>query len=100
MRVFLLAASVLAWVYPAGCGGPSLTTLGALVKFTDAEALDIDCKPIRDVMARGRDTEEVEIYIRNEAGSMAADRVVVQERTEIPDGVVIKAQAYGCPSGG
>ncbi|MEO0593174.1 MAG: hypothetical protein AAFZ38_06295 [Myxococcota bacterium] len=81
------------------CGGPALTTRGALVKITDAKALHIDCKPIRDVTARGNSPEAAQVLLRNEAGTMAADRLVIQDQAEVPNGFVIKAQAYGCPTG-
>ncbi|MEO0813094.1 MAG: hypothetical protein AAFY60_09550 [Myxococcota bacterium] len=89
-----------ALAFTVGCGSSiALTTRGALVQLADGSALHPDCKPIQDVKVQGKDAEQAEIVLRNKAGAMAAQKVVIVNRAEVPGGLVVEGRAYGCPSG-
>jgi len=83
----------------ACAGAVSLSTRGALVQAAEKDTLHPDCKPIRDIKVKGKNAEQAEIVLRNKAGSMAAQKVVVVNRAEVPGGIVVEGRAYGCPSG-
>lgn len=83
----------------ACAGAASLTTRGALVQIAEKDTLHPDCKPIRDVKVKAGDPDAAEIALRNQAGSLAAQKLVIVNRAEVPGGIVVEAMAYGCPSG-
>ncbi len=83
----------------ACAGSVSLSTRGALVQIAEKDGLHPDCKPIRDVKVKAANQDEAEIVLRNKAGTLAAQKVVIVNRADVPGGIVVEGMAYGCPSG-
>ena len=79
-----------------GCG-PSLTLEGARAKVAPADAV-ARCSPISSVEGTGGSLEKAEIDLRNKAGTMNADRVVITDTAEAGGSVRLTGKAYGCAS--
>lgn len=73
--------------------GPKLTMEGAGVKV--AEGIG-DCKAIQGVEATAGSKEAAEIDLRNQAGAMGGNGVVVEETTENEGQVRLKGKAIKC----
>jgi hypothetical protein len=77
-----------------GCG-PSLTLEGARAQIAQKEAV-VSCQPISNVDGAGGSKEKAEIALRNKAGTMNADRVVVTDTAEAGGQVRVTGEAYSC----
>lgn len=74
--------------------GPKLTFEGSRVKLIDRA--HGDCQPIGNVRGVGSSTETAEVEIRNQAGTMNANALVIEERGEGSDGSIATGIAYRC----
>jgi hypothetical protein len=74
--------------------GPKLTLDGSGVRVaTEAAA---DCQPISTVEATAPCEKDAEILLRNKAGAMNANLVVVQDRAEAGGEHRLKGETYSC----
>jgi hypothetical protein len=84
----------------AACGliacGPKLTFEGSRVKLLTLKDEIGNCQPISNVDGVGGSQEKAEISIRNRAGTMNADRVVITDALESSGRVKLVGKAYSC----
>ena len=76
--------------------GPALTMEGARVKVAPGAADVTNCQNISNVDALAGDKEAAEIMLRNKAGTLNADNVVVTETVENGGQVKLVGKAYSC----
>jgi hypothetical protein len=79
-----------------GCA-PSLTLEGTRAQVAP-ESDVAACRPISSVQGSGDSKAEAEIALRNQAGQMNADRVVIGELLEADGRVKLSGKAYSCSS--
>jgi hypothetical protein len=79
-----------------GCG-PKLTAEGARARIATAEAVNA-CRPVSNVDGKGKSKDEAEIALRNKAGEMNADSIVLADTSEGTDEVMMSGKAYSCSS--
>ncbi|MBN1960068.1 MAG: hypothetical protein JW841_03915 [Deltaproteobacteria bacterium] len=89
--ILFLAASVFLFA----CG-PKLSLEGSRVKLLDSADELSSCQPISNVDATAASKEKAEIIIRNKAGTMNADRVVIKETLEADGKVKLLGESYSC----
>ena len=78
----------------AACG-PKLTMEGARVKVA-ASLPAATCTAISTLLADGGSREKAEIVLRNKAGEMSANALVISETAENDGRYRLVGQAYGC----
>lgn len=88
----LLALNVLAGL--AACG-PKLSAEGVRVHVAETAQAPL-CRPIGNVEGEGPDHEKAEVVLRNRAGELKANTVVITEHAMTPGEVKLVGQAYGC----
>jgi hypothetical protein len=88
----LLGLSTLATL--AACG-PKLNAGGVRVQVAETAQAPL-CRPIGNVEGEGSDHEKAEINLRNRAGELNANTVVITEHAMTPGEVKLVGQAYGC----
>jgi len=79
-----------------GACGPKLSLEGARVKLLAPTDELGSCQPISNVDGSGGSKEGAEVAIRNKAGKMNADRVVVSDTLEASGKVKLVGKAYSC----
>lgn len=79
----------------AACG-PALTFEGTRVQVAPSADSMANCQPISAVDVVGSTAEEAEILLRNKAGAMNADALVVTENLEAQGMVKLVGKAYSC----
>lgn len=72
----------------------SLTLEGSGVRV--APEATAECQPISAVEATGSSEEETEVLLRNKAGEMNANLVVIQDKAEAGGDHRFKGEAYNC----
>lgn len=77
--------------------GPALTMEGARVKILP-EAPVNTCNAISQVQGDGASHDKAEVMLRNHAGEMNANAVVVTENVDNGGQVRLIGKAYGCKS--
>jgi hypothetical protein len=77
--------------------GPSLTMAGAGVKIGSADSV-ANCQVMGAVEATAGNQERAETMIRNNAGKLNAEVVVITDTTENGGKVRLEGKAYNCPS--
>lgn len=80
----------------AACG-PKTTMAGAGVKVAKDRAQVNGCQPISGVDATNSSDEAAETELRNKAGTMNANWVLIDDKTENGGYVALKGTAYTCP---
>ena len=75
--------------------GPKLSAEGVRVHVAETAQAPL-CRPIGNVEGEGSDHEKAEIVLRNKAGEMKANTVVITEHAMTPGEVKLVGQAYGC----
>lgn len=75
--------------------GPKLSAEGVRVHVAETAQAPL-CRPIGNVEGEGSDHEKAEIKLRNKAGELKANTVVVTEHAMTPGEVKLVGQAYGC----
>lgn len=78
----------------AACG-PKLSAGGMHVQVAETAQAPL-CRPIGNVEGEGADHEKAEITLRNRAGELNANTVVITEHAMTPGEVKLVGQAYGC----
>lgn len=78
----------------AACG-PKLSAEGVRVHVAETAQAPL-CRPIGNVEGEGSDHEKAEIALRNKAGDLKANTVVITEHAMTPGEVKLVGQAYGC----
>lgn len=95
MSTKMLVPSLFLALASVACG-PSLTMQGASVQVASADSI-VNCQPIGGVEATAGSQEKAEIMLRNKAGTMNADMIVVSDTVENAGQVMLKGKAYSCP---
>lgn len=80
----------------AACG-PKTTMAGAGVHVAKDRAAVNGCQPISGVDATNSSEERAETDLRNKAGTMNANWVLVDDKIENGGYVALKGTAYTCP---
>jgi hypothetical protein len=75
--------------------GPKLSSEGVRVHVAETAQAPL-CRPIGNVEGEGNDHEKAEIQLRNKAGELKANTVVITEHAMTPGEVKLVGQAYGC----
>lgn len=75
--------------------GPKLSAEGVRVHVAETAQAPL-CRPIGNVEGEGPDHEKAEIVLRNRAGELKANTVVITEHAMTPGEVKLVGQAYGC----
>lgn len=75
--------------------GPKLSAEGVRVHVAETAQAPL-CRPIGNVEGEGSDHERAEIILRNHAGELKANTVVITEHAMTPGEVKLVGQAYGC----
>lgn len=88
----LIAINALAGL--AACG-PKLSAEGVRVHVAETAQAPL-CRPIGNVEGEGPDHEKAEVVLRNRAGELKANTVVITEHAMTPGEVKLVGQAYGC----
>ena len=79
----------------ASACGPKLSAVGMHVQVAETAQAPL-CRPIGNVEGEGSDHEKAEITLRNRAGELNANTVVITEHAMTPGEVKLVGQAYGC----
>lgn len=75
--------------------GPKLSAVGTHVQVAETAQAPL-CRPIGNVEGEGSNHEKAEITLRNRAGELNANTVVITEHAMTPGEVKLVGQAYGC----
>lgn len=77
--------------------GPKLTMSGAGVHVAKARNEVTGCQPISAVSSTQRSPEKAEVDLRNHAGDLNANWVLIDDKIENAGMVNLKGTAYTCP---
>ncbi len=78
--------------------GPKLTLEGARVQVAPSMEELSACQPVSAVDAVADSKEKAEIALRNKAGAMSADRVLISDTLEAGGEVKLLGKAFSCSS--
>ena len=90
-----LALAVAGLVLGAAACAPQLTQLGARVQVAKTIS-PVDCRAIGDVDGAGSSQQSAQTRLRNAAGEMHANTVVISEAIDNQGQVSLHGQAFGC----